>query len=78
MIPAHYSPSCSRLLGGQHAEDFRKALSSDRINADAGGSGRSLGAGWSHAWFLWGIHRHFIGIIIGYNRLYMTVNGYNR
>lgn len=28
-----------RLLGGKHAEGFRKALSSDRINADAGGSG---------------------------------------
>ncbi|CAK9088893.1 unnamed protein product [Durusdinium trenchii] len=27
------------LLGGKHAEGFRKALSSDRINADAGGSG---------------------------------------
>eukprot|EP00438_Fugacium_kawagutii_P018548 Skav215110 [mRNA] locus=scaffold1893:127888:128208:+ [translate_table: standard] len=33
-----------RLLGGKHAEGFRKALSSDRINADAGGSGAC--AGW--------------------------------
>ena len=34
-----------RLLGGKHAEGFRKALSSDRINADAGGSGQRHGAG---------------------------------
>ena len=38
-------PCRPRLLGGKHAEGFRKALSSDRINADAGGSGQSNCAG---------------------------------
>ncbi|CAJ1419695.1 unnamed protein product [Effrenium voratum] len=36
---ANHIYSATELLGGKHAEGFCRALSSDRINADAGGSG---------------------------------------
>ena len=44
------STASFRLLGGPHAEGFRKALSSDRINADAGGSGEVLKESHRNPW----------------------------